>query len=67
MDTSAAHPPTSPHGIAVQALFYGHGPAVIRDYANASKVKTLDIHPFYPWVVTADEVGRQSVNIAHLS
>jgi hypothetical protein len=47
-------PPLSPHGIPVQAHFFAHDPS-LRDYANASKIKVLDIHPVYPWVVTAGE------------
>jgi hypothetical protein len=42
--------------VAVTPLFYGHDPTC-KDYKDAAKIKTLDVHPVHPWIVTADEVS----------
>jgi len=48
---------SAPHGIPVCATFYGHDPAT-RDYKDASKIKTIDVHPVHPWIATGDEAGN---------
>ncbi len=50
----------APHGIAVSPLFFGHDPA-LRDYKEARKIKTLDVHPTLPWIATADESGTVTI------
>lgn len=46
-----------PHGISVSCPFFAHD-VRLSDYKNANKIKTLDVHPSLPWVVTADEMGN---------
>lgn len=52
-----SRPLTSPYGIPVSCIFYGHD-VTTRDYKDANKIKALDMHPVFPWVATADEVGN---------
>ena len=60
--TSAAslRAPCSPYGVPIAPLFFGNTPNCT-DFKDASKIKTLDVHPALPWVVTADESGRVTV------
>ena len=51
---------TSPHGVPVSTLFYGRDIAT-RDFKDANKIKTLDVHPTLPWVATADEAGNVAI------
>jgi hypothetical protein len=44
----------SPFGVPVSVPFYGHDVAT-STYAEAAKIKTLDVHPVHPWIATADE------------
>jgi hypothetical protein len=60
MSARASVPTTSPHGVPVTPLFFGATPG-LRDWKDAAKVKTLDVHPVHPWVATADESGRVTV------
>lgn len=46
-----------PHGISVTCPFFAHD-VRLSDYKNANKIKTLDVHPSLPWLVTADEMGN---------
>jgi hypothetical protein len=54
----------APHGVAVTPLFYGHDPTC-KDYKDANKIKTLDVHPVHPWVLTADEVRAAYLQTAN--
>ena len=52
--------PVSPHGVCVAPLFFGTRP-FCGDYAKEGaniKIKTVDIHPVYPWVVTCDGLNN---------
>lgn len=51
---------TAPRGVPVSVQFFGHDPSC-KDYKDANKIKTLDMHPSHPWVATADEVGNVTV------